>query len=141
MLGDINTQHGHKTARLVDHGGALIVRIFAHDAITVPTVVGGAVGVAHGFADASSQAVVAVGGFAGSPQFAGVVGDARRHSPGLNVRRWAVGVRSGYRPRRSGSGYRLAVPGYYQKGPVGLLTDYRPRHTVAVGVVTMLAAD
>lgn len=72
---DPNTQHRHKTARLVDHRSALVLGFFADDAITVPAVVGGgggAVGVAHGFADASSQAVVAVGGFAGRPQLAGV---------------------------------------------------------------------
>ena len=63
LLGIINAQHGHKTVRLIHHRSVLITRFFADDEITVPAVVGGdggAAGVAHGFADAAAQAVVAV---------------------------------------------------------------------------------
>ena len=55
--------------------GALVLGFFPHNAIPVPAVVGGgggAVGVAHGFADPAAQAVVTVSGLAGRPQLAGM---------------------------------------------------------------------
>ncbi len=74
LLAIINTQHGHKAARLVHDGRALALAFFAHDAVAIPAVVGGggAVHLAHGLVDPAAQAVVAVGGLRGMAIGAGV---------------------------------------------------------------------